>query len=67
MITINNSSPQLILTTECIICGFKIGLGSDIEINEIIECGDCGSELEIESVNPIVIIEAPFEAEDWGE
>lgn len=37
------------------------------ELSEIVECGACGSEYEIVSVNPLMIALAPEPDEDWGE
>ncbi|NLV73080.1 MAG: lysine biosynthesis protein LysW [Chloroflexi bacterium] len=34
---------------------------------EIIDCPDCGVELEITSVQPLTLELAPEEEEDWGE
>ncbi len=52
---------------ECIVCGAKFDLPKDTEEGEIIECPECGSELEVVSVNPIELAQAPEEEEDWGE
>ena len=42
-------------------------LGETLEEGEIIVCPDCGVELEVISVDPLVLEMAPEEAEDWGE
>lgn len=34
---------------------------------EILDCGDCGAELEVMSLNPLVLALAPEVEEDWGE
>ena len=34
---------------------------------EILDCPDCGAELEVRSVNPLVLALAPTVEEDWGE
>ena len=52
---------------ECIVCGAKFELPEDTEKGEIIECSECGSELEVVSVDPIELAQAPEEEEDWGE
>lgn len=31
------------------------------------ECPDCGSELEVVSLKPLQLAEAPEAEEDWGE
>ncbi|WUO34738.1 lysine biosynthesis protein LysW [Streptomyces sp. NBC_00286] len=35
--------------------------------NEIVECADCASELEILSIDPVLLALAPDVEEDWGE
>lgn len=34
---------------------------------EIVQCEDCGAELEVVGLNPLVLELAPEEEEDWGE
>ena len=58
---------QTIAISECLICGASLTFETALEIGELLECYDCGSELEVESVTPLVLIEAPSEGEDWGE
>jgi alpha-aminoadipate carrier protein LysW len=36
-------------------------------LGEILVCPDCGMELEVTSLEPIVLVLAPSEEEDWGE
>ena len=36
-------------------------------VGEILDCPDCGLELEVRSVSPIVLAAAPEVEEDWGE
>jgi len=52
---------------ECPECAAEIQLADDVEEGEIIVCSDCGVELEVVSLNPVVLEMAPEEAEDWGE
>ena len=52
---------------ECVVCGNILNLESDLEFGELIECNNCGTELEISSVAPVELVEAPHEGEDWGE
>ncbi len=35
--------------------------------NELIACRDCGAELEILQLEPLVLERAPQVEEDWGE
>jgi alpha-aminoadipate carrier protein LysW len=34
---------------------------------EILDCPECGAELEVRSVSPLVLAPAPQVEEDWGE
>lgn len=52
---------------ECPVCAAEIQLPEDTVQGELIECPDCGTELEVTSVNPFALQEAPSEEEDWGE
>lgn len=52
---------------ECVICGATITLGQDSLKGELVECPDCGTELEIVGTDPIKLAEAPTVEEDWGE
>lgn len=53
--------------TPCPICDYQISLPNNAQVSELITCPDCGCELEITSLNPFAITEAPHEEEDWGE
>jgi alpha-aminoadipate carrier protein LysW len=44
-----------------------VTLGSDIVAGELLECPECGTELEVKSVAPVTLDEAPAAQEDWGE
>jgi alpha-aminoadipate carrier protein LysW len=39
----------------------------DVRPGEIVECGDCASELEVVTVSPVALAVAPEVEEDWGE
>lgn len=39
----------------------------DVERGEIVQCPDCGAELEVTSTGPVTLALAPEEEEDWGE
>jgi len=54
-------------TAVCPICEADIRLPDDVMENELISCPDCGSELEVLSLDPIQLVEAPETEEDWGE
>jgi alpha-aminoadipate carrier protein LysW len=53
--------------TECPVCGLELKPEEDTEVGEIIICPDCGSELEVISLDPFTVAEAPEVQEDWGE
>ena len=55
------------ILVECGVCGTNIELETNVEINELVDCLDCTTEYEIIGINPILIQEAPMEAEDWGQ
>lgn len=55
------------LFAECPVCAAKVELPPDTIEGEIIECPDCGAELEVIGVDPPELAEAPEEEEDWGE
>jgi len=52
---------------ECIVCGTNLDIKEGTRLNEIIICEECGSELEVISLSPLQVKEAPQEEEDWGE
>jgi alpha-aminoadipate/glutamate carrier protein LysW len=53
--------------TECPECGADVKLNDGCEQGEILSCSDCGSELEVVSINPMKLELAPEEQSDWGE
>jgi alpha-aminoadipate carrier protein LysW len=52
---------------ECPVCSASVQLGEDCVVGELLSCPECGTELEITSLNPPAVAEAPQEEEDWGE
>ena len=52
---------------ECPVCSAQIPLADDAVEGELITCPECGTELEIISLDPPAVAEAPQEEEDWGE
>ena len=54
------------MTATCPECEAEINL-SNVLRGEIVPCPDCGADLEVVSVDPIVLELAPMEQEDWGE
>lgn len=55
------------MKAECPVCAAEIELTADVVKGELLECPDCGTELEVAEINPPQLIEAPQEEEDWGE
>jgi alpha-aminoadipate carrier protein LysW len=51
----------------CTECEAEIALDPTTEVGEIIQCPDCGMDLEVVSVQPPELAPAPEEEEDWGE
>lgn len=54
-------------TTACPECAADITLPANAMQHEILSCPDCGTELEIVSLNPPQVELAPEIQEDWGE
>jgi alpha-aminoadipate carrier protein LysW len=44
-----------------------VSLADDAVEGEIVQCPDCGVELEVMSLQPLRLELAPEEEEDWGE
>jgi len=51
----------------CPICDAEIKAPGDVVEGELLSCPDCGTELEVISIDPFTVAEAPQEEEDWGE
>ncbi|MFN3706404.1 MAG: lysine biosynthesis protein LysW [Thermoflexales bacterium] len=54
-------------TAECPVCGATITFSSAPVLHELIRCPECGAELEVVSLEPLLLAPAPVEEEDWGE
>ncbi len=54
---------------KCPDCEAEIEIPDDVMVGEIIECSDCGLELEVEKIeaNQVEIQRLSIEKEDWGE
>lgn len=52
---------------ECPVCGAEVQIVKDTVQGELMECSDCGTELEVTNIDPAQVSEAPQEEEDWGE
>lgn len=55
------------LTAEDPITGEEIEIPADVEVGEIVDSPATGAELEVISVDPVTLEEAPELEEDWGE
>jgi alpha-aminoadipate/glutamate carrier protein LysW len=54
-------------TATCVECGADTPFGENIIIGEIVQCPDCGVELEVVNLEPLEVALAPEVVEDWGE
>ena len=52
---------------ECPLCSAEVALAADTLQGELLECPECGGELEVTGINPFALAQAPQEEEDWGE
>ena len=52
---------------ECPICGAEMTMPGDTVAGELVTCAECGSDLEVTCVDPLTVVEAPQEEEDWGQ
>ncbi|OGS63615.1 MAG: lysine biosynthesis protein LysW [Euryarchaeota archaeon RBG_19FT_COMBO_69_17] len=50
----------------CPTCGAGVATEGAVQ-GEILTCGDCGTELEVLSLEPLAVALAPETQEDWGE
>ena len=55
------------MNTECPECGATVEFEDAPMVGEIIECEECGVELEVTGVDPLKVDVAPEVEEDWGE
>lgn len=51
----------------CPECDADVEIPADAMENELVSCSDCGTELEIMSLDPVELELAPEIEEDWGE
>jgi alpha-aminoadipate carrier protein LysW len=55
------------LVAECPECAAEVALPDNVMESEIVQCAECGVELEVVSLEPLTLDLAPEEEEDWGE
>ncbi len=51
----------------CPVCDGPVPLPDGTAVSEILHCPDCGSDLEVVTLSPPSLAEAPAEEEDWGQ
>jgi alpha-aminoadipate carrier protein LysW len=54
-------------TIICVECAAEIEAPEEVLLGEILECPDCGVELEVVGTDPVSVELAPEIQEDWGE
>lgn len=55
------------LSAECPECAAAVPLPEDVMAGEVVQCPECGRELETVGDDPWQLVPAPEEEEDWGE
>ncbi len=53
--------------SKCPECSADVSVDDTPQVNEILQCAECGSELEVVSTAPVGLAVAPDVEEDWGE
>jgi alpha-aminoadipate carrier protein LysW len=51
----------------CPTCDGEVAFTPAVVVSELLTCRDCGTDLEVTSVDPPAVVEAPMEEEDWGQ
>jgi alpha-aminoadipate carrier protein LysW len=55
------------MAVSCPECDGAVPLVETIRLCEIVECPECRSELEVVTLDPVMVALAPEPEEDWGE
>jgi alpha-aminoadipate carrier protein LysW len=55
------------MTTLCPECENQLTVPATPTLNEVLECGECLTELEVVAISPVMVALAPEIEEDWGE
>lgn len=55
------------VSTVCPVCEADVKLAEGTVVGELLDCSECSTELEVTSIEPVKIQEAPEVEEDWGE
>lgn len=53
-------------TLQCPECAAELQIAPRL-VGEIVDCDDCGVELEVRNLDPVQVEPAPEIEEDWGE
>ncbi len=61
------SAPASPRRASCPVCDATVAVDAAVVASELVRCRDCGSDLEVTSFDPLQLVEAPPEEEDWGE
>lgn len=56
-----------LIAAQCPVCDASVNLPANPAVAELIVCEECGCNLEITSLDPPCLAEAPSEDEDWGQ
>ena len=64
--TLTPPTPSMRAPIECPECAARINANPTLA-GEILDCTDCGAELEVVSLHPLLVQLAPNVEEDWGE
>lgn len=51
----------------CVECHAQLKLRDGVLVGEIVQCPECGVELEVIALDPVRLQVAPEVEEDWGE
>ncbi len=54
-------------TARCPACDGPVRLGPTVIVSELLKCAECGTDLEVTSIAPAAVAEAPMDEEDWGQ
>jgi alpha-aminoadipate carrier protein LysW len=55
------------MVSKCTVCEGNVTIPENSMEGELLICPDCGTELEVVSMDPLTLEEAPEVQEDWGE
>jgi len=55
------------LNVECPECAARVPVAASVLVGEVLDCAECGAELEVRGTSPVRVELAPQVEEDWGE